>query len=112
MSDQHFCSFQALVVSQAFMVLLLVVLHDALLLYGGFSLATRLFTLNPGGGLIVENKRLQLLPNGGVAAVGSGELTEYPKGQLLHSRMSSCSIQQPVLLTVCMVCKTVFDWHL
>ena len=56
------------------MVLLLVLLHDALLLYGGFSLATNFFTLNLDGGLIVEKKRLQLLPSGGIADVGSGEL--------------------------------------
>ena len=58
------------------MVLLLVLLHDALLLYGGFSLATRFFTLNLKSGMVVEKRRLQLLPSGGVATVGSGELKE------------------------------------
>ena len=89
------------------MVLLLVMLHDALLLYGGFSLATSFFTLNPKGGLIVEKKRLQLLPSGGVAAVGSGELKEQHIKQLLHSLMSSCLIQN-LFLTACVVGKIVF----
>ena len=58
------------------MISLLVLLHDALLLYGGFSLATTFFTLNLEGALVVEKKRLQLLPSGGVATVGSGEFQE------------------------------------
>ena len=56
------------------MVLLLVLLHDALLLFGGFSLAANFFTLDLEGGVIVKKKDLQLLPSGGVATVGSGEL--------------------------------------
>ena len=56
------------------MVLLLILLHDALLVFGGISLADNFFTLNLEGGLIVKKKSLQLVPNGGVATVGSGKL--------------------------------------
>ena len=56
------------------MLLLLILLHDALLVFGGISLADNFFTLNLEGGLIVKKKSLQLVPSGGVATVGSGEL--------------------------------------
>lgn len=56
------------------MVLLLILLHDALLVFGGISLADNFFTLNLEGGLIVKKKSLQLVPSGGEASVGSGKL--------------------------------------
>ena len=59
--------------------MLLILLHDALLIFGGFSLANNFFTLDLEGGLIVKKKSLQLVPSGGTATVGSGKLNQNPK---------------------------------
>ncbi len=62
-------------VCQAIVVLLLILLHDALLVFGGISLADNFFTLNLEGGLIVKKKSVRVVPSGGAASVGSGMLT-------------------------------------
>ena len=68
--------------------MLLILLHDALLIFGGFSLANNFFTLDLEGGLIVKKKSLQLVPSGGTATVGSGKLdqnTECALQNLVHA---------------------------
>ncbi len=72
-------------------ILLLILLHDALLIFGGFSLANNFFTLDLEGGLIVKKKSLQLVPSGGTATVGSGKLDQN-KEYTLHCLVHACCI--------------------
>lgn len=88
---------------QVLMLLLLILLHDALLVFGGISLADNFFTLNLEGGLIVKKKSLQLVPSGGAATVGSGELIlclSTRRGEpylapslMTHTGCMDCSVQ-------------------
>ena len=71
-------------------ILLLILLHDALLVFGGFSLANNFFTLDLEGGLIVKKKSLQLVPSGGTATVGSGKLNQN-KTENKICRTESCA---------------------
>ena len=73
--------------SQVSSILLLILLHDALLIFGGFSLANNFFTLDLEGGLIVKKKSLQLVPSGGTATVGSGKLNQSKTTHYITSCM-------------------------
>ena len=83
--------------SQVSSILLLILLHDALLIFGGFSLANNFFTLDLEGGLIVKKKSLQLVPSGGTATVGSGKLDQN-KDHTLHHLVHACCILWPTYI--------------
>ena len=66
-------SIRCVALFQVLGLLLLLVVHDVVLLSGSFGVADSL-TRNLDGGLIVKKKSVQMVPDGGTASVGSGEL--------------------------------------
>ena len=58
---------------QMFLLILLILVHDALILLAGFALANNAFTLNLEGGLIVGKRSVRMVPKGGEVTVGSGK---------------------------------------
>ena len=88
---------------QALGLLLLLVLHDVVLLSGGFGIADSL-TRNLDGGLIVKKKSVQIVPDGGTASVGSGEPFSIPAPSA--DLLMSCI--KPIHLLFCLsVCPSV-----
>ena len=57
---------------QVFLVILLILVHDAIILLAGFALANNALTLNLEGGLVVNKRSVAMVPKGGGVTVGSG----------------------------------------
>ena len=100
-------SIRCVALFQVLGLLLLLVVHDVVLLSGGFGVADSL-TRNLDGGLIVKKKSVQMVPDGGTASVGSGELLCIPSpawlekadiNALLPTCMCACL---PACLPVCL----------
>ena len=64
--DVHMC------LVQVFLVILVILVHDAIILLAGFALANNALTLNLEGGLVVKKRSVAMVPKGGGVTVGSG----------------------------------------